>query len=221
MGVGVAVGVGVGVGVGVRVASSSGVFVGVGVAFSSLSRSRRELPLKNVVELPLSPPMLLPATSCEPVTKTTAQRKARTPVPSASFHWRELSLRRGGWTVRSVVRVPRSATSSGGGGASGSNSSGGSFTGPTRRGVTDGVAEVVRFATALTVSAGRRSSSVMTVTMIGVIAAANTVPGSQIIGTRNAAVALAAPAISSVLSDRPPPPCWRGSGLTPLHASES
>ena len=84
----------------------------------------------------------------------------------------------------------------------------------------DGVA-VVRFATALTVSAGRRSSSVMTVTMIGVIAAANTVPGCQIIGTRNAAVALAAPAITSVLSERPPPLCWRGSGLTPLHASES
>ena len=36
--------------------------------------------------------------------------------------------------------------------------------------------------------------------MIGVIAAANTVPGRQNIGTTNAAVALAAPAIRSVLS---------------------
>ena len=117
-------------GVGVRVASSSGVFVGVGVASLSLSRSRRELPLKNVVELPSSPPMLLPATSCEPVTNTTAQRNARTPVPSASRHWREESLRRGGWTVRAVVRVPSWATSSAGGGASGSNSSCGRLHGP-------------------------------------------------------------------------------------------
>ena len=57
----------------------------------------------------------------------------------------------------------------------------------------------MRFATALTVSAGRLSSSVTIVTMIGVIAAANTVPGCQNIGTRNAAVALAAPAISQRL----------------------
>ena len=40
--------------------------------------------------------------------------------------------------------------------------------------------------------------------MIGVIAAANTVPGCQNSGTTNAAVALAAPAIRSVLTERPP-----------------
>ena len=221
-GVGVGVGVDDGVGVGVGVSDRSGVCVGVGVgvAFSrSRSLLRRSGPLKKVVELS-PPPRLLPARSCEPVTNTTAQMKASTPVTSASRHWRDVSRRRGAWTVRSVVRARLSAArSSSGGGASGSNSSCGAGAGSTGRAAADGTA-AVRFATALTVSAGRRSSSVVTVTMIGVIAAANTVPGSQIIGTTNAAVALAAPAISSVVIERPPPPSLRGSGLTPLHASD-
>ena len=111
-----------------------------------------------------------------------------------------MSLRRGGWTVRCAssacagaatllrrrrrerVERPRAAP------------------GRARRGAASSTASPsCASRTALTVSAGRCSSSVMTVTMIGVIAAANTVPGSQIIGTRNAAVALAAPAISERL----------------------
>ena len=67
------VALGVGVGVGVRVASLlRRLRRRRRLLSSSLSRSRRELPLKNVVELPLSPPMLSPASSCEPVTKMTA-----------------------------------------------------------------------------------------------------------------------------------------------------
>ena len=44
--------------------------------------------------------------------------------------------------------------------------------------------------------------------MIGVIAAANTVPGSQKSGMTNAAAALAAPAISSVWTERPRLGAW-------------
>ena len=56
-------------------------------------------------------------------------------------------------------------------------------------------------------------------TTTGVIAAANTVPGRQSSGITIAAAALAAAAIRSVLTERPP--CVGLSLLTPLHASES
>ncbi len=72
-------------------------------------------------------------------------------------------------------------------------------------------------ATVFTVSVGRFRPSVTRATMIGVIAAANTVPGFQRSGMTKAAAALAAPAISSVWRERPD---WRGSADTPLHASE-
>ncbi len=53
--------------------------------------------------------------------------------------------------------------------------------------------------------------------MIGVIAAANSVPGRQSSGMMKAAAALAAPAIMSVWRERPD---WVRVSRTPLHASE-
>ena len=50
--------------------------------------------------------------------------------------------------------------------------------------------------------------------MIGVIAAANTVPGRHSSGITSAATALAAPAIRRVLTERPPP-CVRCSRSRP------
>jgi hypothetical protein len=72
---------------------------------------------------------------------------------------------------------------------------------------------VRRTRTELTASTGFFSVSETSDTMIGVIAAAKTVPLSQNIGTTNAAIALDAPAISSVVIERP-------SRFTPLHASD-
>jgi hypothetical protein len=66
-------------------------------------------------------------------------------------------------------------------------------------------AGVRRTRTALTASTGFFSVSETSDTMIGVIAAANTVPLSQNIGTTNAAIALDAPAINRVVTERPPP----------------
>jgi hypothetical protein len=141
-------------------------------------------------------------------------------VTSAILHWRPLSdrrcsTRRGG---RAAGEARAASSSSVGAGASGSNGSSGSDGGSTgsRIAVPRGVR---RTRTALAAATGRVWSTDTTDTMIGVMAAANTVPFCQNMGTMNAAAALATPAIKSVVIERPPPPCLGLSELTPLEAS--
>ena len=160
---GVGVGVGVGVGRGGRGSASAcasrpppGVSVGVGVGVASRSPvAIRAAEERRRVRAVAAEVRRRPAAR-EAVTNTTAQREGE-----QAGDERERPLAAGQLAARLVDRAARRPrrqlrrASSGGGGASGSNASSGS----THRGLTDGVA-VVRFATAPTVSTGRRSNSV-------------------------------------------------------------